>query len=131
MGPSLEGGRADFLGYELPMLVGLIPLRVLVSKVLRTSVCVIWHLRRGSLVAYSSSNTNALVHYQFWLAIPVSSLAARFCWFVQNICRSAYRTIGDRFVHFARLVHLAELLPLQLRPMSLTRTSRPTTTSLN
>ncbi len=24
MGPSLEGGRADFLGYELPMLAGLI-----------------------------------------------------------------------------------------------------------
>ena len=32
MGPSLEFGRADFLGYELPMLAGLISLRVL-SKV--------------------------------------------------------------------------------------------------
>jgi uncharacterized protein (TIGR03663 family) len=52
MGPSLEAGRADFFGYELPMLVGLI-LCVFCQKFKNLSLRYLAIYSVGSLVAYS------------------------------------------------------------------------------
>jgi uncharacterized protein (TIGR03663 family) len=52
MGPSLEGGRADFLGYELPMLAGLI-LCVFCQKFKNLSLRYLAIYGVGTLFAYS------------------------------------------------------------------------------
>src|SRR6266480_519768 len=56
MGPSLEGGRADFLGYELPMLAGLI-LCVFCQKFKNLSLRYLAIYGVGTLFVYSYSNT--------------------------------------------------------------------------
>jgi uncharacterized protein (TIGR03663 family) len=52
MGPSLEGGRADFLGYELPMLAGLI-LCVFCQKFKNLNLRYLAIYGVGTLFAYS------------------------------------------------------------------------------
>jgi len=52
MGPSLESGRADFLGYELPMLAGLI-LCVFCQKFTNLSLRYLAIYGVGTLIAYS------------------------------------------------------------------------------
>ena len=52
MGPSLEAGRSDFFGYELPMLVGLI-LCLFCQKFKNLSLRYLAIYSVGSLVAYS------------------------------------------------------------------------------
>src|SRR5437016_6336538 len=52
MGPSLEGGRADFLGYELPMLAGLIR-SVFCQQVKNFSTRYLALYGLGTLIAYS------------------------------------------------------------------------------
>ena len=113
MGPSLEGGRADFLGYELPMLAGLI-LCVFCQKFKNLSLRYLAIYGVGTLFAYS------YVKYKTpWCIISFGWPFLFIFGAAVLLVRPKHLLIAlsdhrRRFVHFAGLVHLAKLLPLQL-----------------
>ena len=113
MGPSLEGGRADFLGYELPMLAGLI-LCVFCQKFKNLSLRYLAIYGVGTLFAYSYVKYKTpwciiSFGWPFLFIFGAAVLLVR-----PKHLQIAYRDHRRPFVHFARLVHLAKLLPLQL-----------------
>ena len=109
MGPTWEVGRADFFGYELPMLAGLI-LCLFCQKFKNLKFAISGDIRRGQLGRLQLGKIqDAVVHYQFRLAIPVRLWR---CHFFGSSKTFASRAPYNRraFGHFARLKHLAELL---------------------
>ena len=92
MAPSFEKERADFLGYELPALAGLI-LCVFCLRFKNISSALSRHLRRRHTHGLQHRPLqNALVHHQHHLAVPVY-LWGGLCSGAGRECRIPYRSV--------------------------------------
>jgi len=87
MMPHFEIKRADFFGYELPMLAGLV-LCVFCQKLKNLSLRYLAIYGVGSLVAYSLSNIRRPGALSVLGGRFCFSSSRRFYWFVQSICVS-------------------------------------------